>query len=92
MNINKVIVTAAPKQNTIKSGNVKKPNINCDFFEFAGIKKLSNPMSSYYFLFSDFFLIASPYSLIFSTNSLSIVLNISATFLALTVSLFSPFK
>ena len=55
MNINKAIVTAAPKQNTIKSGTVKKPNINCDFFEFAGIKKLSNPMSSYYFFELSFF-------------------------------------
>lgn len=42
MSINNVVVVSAPIQNTTKSGKVKKPNINCDFFEFAGIKKLSN--------------------------------------------------
>lgn len=38
MSINNVIVVSAPIQNTTKSGKVKNPNINFDFFEFAGIK------------------------------------------------------
>lgn len=33
-----IIVNNAPIQNTVKSIGVKKLNINCDFFEFAGIK------------------------------------------------------
>ena len=35
-----IIVNSAPILNTIKSVTVKKLNINCDFFELAGIKKL----------------------------------------------------
>ena len=33
-----IIVNSAPILNTIKSVTVKKLNINCDFFELAGIK------------------------------------------------------
>lgn len=33
-----IIVNNAPIPNTIKSVTVKKLNINCDFFELAGIK------------------------------------------------------
>ena len=33
-----IIVNSAPIQNTVKSIGVKKLNINCDFFELAGIK------------------------------------------------------
>ena len=36
--IKSAMVTRAPRQNTAKSTRVKKPKINCDFFEFAGIK------------------------------------------------------
>ena len=35
---NIIIVKPIPKRNTTKSSLVKKPNINCDFLELAGIK------------------------------------------------------
>ena len=36
--IKSIIVNRAPIPKTIKSVTVKKLNINCDFFELAGIK------------------------------------------------------